>query len=130
MTAEKQTGFKDRLVGPKEVGHIDVSKHVGKKVAIEVIEEKEGKYGPFLVIRTKPVETLSGSAGDIQIRGSRLFNLNSDGGTGDLWWPVGGALDTFLRKHNVADPYELIGKEVQLIPVTSKKNGKDYLGFN
>lgn len=118
-----------KVIGAQDPVRINIRKHVGKYTNIQDVELKKGEYGPYIVLRTRPVETIKGKEGDIHIRGTKIFNLKENE-EGDLYWHKGGKLDLFLTKYDVKTYDDLIGAEVQLIPITSKKDGKEYLSFD
>lgn len=115
-------------VGEIELPKIDVSKHIGKKAKIESALVYEGKYGMYVKVQTKIVETLGRGEKAIELRGSRIFGLqqNEDG----IWgYGKETKLGTFLTKMKCKELRDLVGKEVILQSQTSD-TGTDFLSFN
>lgn len=116
--------------GQIELPTFDISPYIGKKVAIEDVEEFEGKFGYMIRISTSKVATLKRQDGtEIAIRGSRNFSLQKDK-DGNVGWGAKTKLGVFLAKMNVKHYNDLKGKQVILQSITSAKDGKDYLTFN
>jgi hypothetical protein len=115
-------------IGEIELPKIDISKHIGKKVAIESADTYEGKFGLYLKVSTKTVETLGSADKKIELKGSRIFGLQQDA-DGIYGYGRETKLGLFLKKMKVVKPQELIGKIVILQSQTSD-SGTDFLSFN
>ena len=114
----------DRVAGQIELPKFDVSPYIGQRKKIENVEEREGKYGYFIIVQTEEVTKL----GENSVRASRVFALYEN--DGKIGWGEKTQLGLFLKKMSVSHYRELVGKEVILQSVTSKKDGNDYLTFN
>ena len=127
-----------KMVGEIELPSIDVTQYVGRKVAIEKVEEYQGDYGYFVKMTSAvidaPKDKATGQAlkrkdgAAIELRATRIFGLQEDA-KGNLGWGAKTKLGVFLAKHKVKSYKDMAGKEVVVQTITKKDDGKDYLTF-
>lgn len=115
-------------IGEIELPKIDVSKYIGKKVKIESADTYEGKFGLYVKVQTRVVDTLGKGDKQIELRGSKIFGLQQDA-DGIYGYGKDTKLGVFLKKMKVSDVKDLVGKEVILQSQTSD-TGTDFLSFN
>jgi hypothetical protein len=118
----------DLPVGEIDLPKIDVSKHIGKKAKIESADTYEGRYGMYVKVQTKIVETLGRGDKKVELRGSRIFGLQQDE-DGIYGYGKDTKFGLFLKKMKCGKVQELVGKEVTLQSQTSD-SGTDFLTFN
>lgn len=116
-------------IGQIELPQIDIKKYVGKEVEIQRVSTFEGKYGFFVRVETEPVDTIGPDDNQIEIKGSRMFGLQSDP-DGKVGWGENTNMGRFMKKMGCDELGQLVGKKVMLQTVTNNNDGKDYLSFN
>ena len=129
---EEKTNLKKVELGQTsqiELPTIDVTKYVGNKAIIAVVDEFEGNYGYFVKVETEVLDTIEGGEKPIEMKASRIFGLQKDS-EGKIGWGKDTSLGIFLSKMGVEHYNDLVGKEVVVQTVTNKKDKKDYLSFN
>lgn len=111
-----------------ELPRLDITPYIGKKAKIEKVEEQKGKYGYFIKVSTKVIDTLERNGKEIELRGSRLFNLVENPETHEIGWGKDTKLGLFLKKMKVNHYKDLTGKEV-ILQTQTNDNGIDFLSF-
>lgn len=115
-------------VGKIDLPKVDVSKYIGQKSKIDSALTYEGKFGMYVKVQTKIVDTIGKGEKKIELRGSKILGLqqNEDGIYG---YGENTKLDLFLKKYKCKELKDLVGKEVVLQSVTSDSN-TEFLTFN
>ena len=109
--------------GPIDVPQMDMTQFIGRKVAIDTIEEFQGQWGFYVTVTTKPLDE-KGS-----IRARKNFRLDEDKDK-KIGWGAKSELAAFLKKYGVDHYRKLSGKEVLIQTKPDKKNKeKLYLTF-
>lgn len=129
---KKMEKVKLENTGEIELPQVDLAPYVGKKAAIEDVEELKGNYGYFIRVVTGTVATLDIKDKDgkpIELKGSRIFGLQ-ESDEGQIGWGEKTKLGQFLKKMGVDHYNDLVGEEVVIQTITNKADGKDYLTFN
>ncbi len=103
--------------GEIERKKFDPTQYIGKDSLIEYIEERQGKFGYYIILYSQPVDE-----GEMEIRATLILGLEEDE-NGKLGWPKESPMYNFLKKYNVSHYKDLIGNPV-MIPMKDK-NGKD-----
>jgi hypothetical protein len=131
------------IKGVVELPQLDVSKYVGRKTVIDKVETFAGAFGYYLKVSTKvldakpidqngkPIKDKDGNA--IELRATRVLGLSTvkgEDGAEVVGWGAKTKTGQFMAKHGAEAPKDLVGKGVQVISITSTKDGKDYLTFN
>jgi hypothetical protein len=132
MEQENSVNLGDKVKGEIELPKFDVSKYVGKMVAIEEVTEHEGEYGYFIKVVTQPLEVVTRKVDNVEtetpIKASRVFGLQTDA-EGNIGWGADTKLGIFLRKMKVSHYRELPSRAVQVQKQTNK-DGKEFLTFD
>lgn len=115
-------------IGEIELPKIDVSKYIGKKATIESADVYEGKFGMYVKVQTKVVDTLGKGEKAVELRGSKIFGLQQDA-DGIYGYGKETKLGLFLAKMKCTEVRDLVGKTVVLQSQTSD-TGTDFLTFN
>jgi hypothetical protein len=114
---EKQAKIQDKEVqlevGVIDLPKIDIRQYVGKKAKIESAKIYEGKYGLYVKVITKIVDTIGKGDKKVEIRGSKIFGLQQDE-NGVFGYGKDTKLGMFLSNMKAKDLKDLIGKEVTL----------------
>jgi hypothetical protein len=110
-----------------ELPKLDVTQHIGKRAAIEIVEECEGTHGYYVRVQTAVLEKLVRGDKKIELRASRNFGLQQDA-AGNHGWGRDTKLGVFLRKMNVPHYRDLVGREV-VVQTQANKEGTDFLTF-
>jgi hypothetical protein len=118
----------DLPVGQIDLPKLDVSKYIGKKTKIETADVFEGKFGMYVKIQTKTVETIGKGDKKVELKGSKILGLQQDE-SGIYGYGKGTKLDLFMKKYKATELKDLIGKDVILQSQTSD-TGTDFLTFN
>jgi hypothetical protein len=133
------------IKGVVELPQLDVSKYVGRKAKIEKVETFPSKEfgGYFLKVSTAvldkhPIDQNGKAIKDkegnpVELRATKLLGLTvvkQEDGSEVVGWGAKTNTGVFMAKYKAEAPQDLVGKEVQVTSVTSKKDGKDYLTFN
>jgi len=108
--------------------NIDAKQYIGMKTIIKNIETGDGDFGKFVRLETDVIDLIGDREPKYPLKASRLFSLYDDG-QGNLGWLAKSNLGVFMEKMKCNSLKELIGKEVIVQTVVSKKNGKEYLTF-
>lgn len=115
-------------VGKIDLPKIDVSKYIGQKAKIDSALTYEGKFGMYVKVLTKVIDTIGKGDNKIELRGSKILGLQQDS-DGIYGYGEGTKLDLFLKKYKCKELKDLVGKEVVLQSQTSD-TGTDFLTFN
>lgn len=115
-------------VGKIDLPKVDVSKYIGTKAKIDSPLTYEGKFGIYVKVQTKIVDTLGKGEKKIELRGSKILGLQQDS-DGIYGYGEGTKLDLFLKKYKCKELKELVGKEV-VLQTQSSDSGTDFLTFN
>lgn len=130
MESKKETDKQVTIpVGKIDLPKVDVSKYIGKKAKIESALTYEGKFGMYVKVLTKVIDTLGSGDKAIELRGSKILGLQQDA-DGIYGYGEGTKLDLFLKKYKTKELKELIGKEVILQSQTSKDSDTEFITFN
>ncbi len=135
---ETQVNLDEEMGGVQEVEKIgmDISEFVGKKVKIELIEERKGniykgRQSYYVLLKTEIVNP-DEADGFKQIRATKILGLNTiqdQKGNLKVVWAKEGKTGLFLTKHQKTHYKDFEGVEVQLKPSEPKKDGIEYLTF-
>ena len=133
MKDDKENENKDNEVdlgniGEIELPSIDVSQYIGKKSTIELVTTHTGKFGYYVKVQSKIVDTIEGGKEPIKLRASRIFGLQEDADK-KIGWGKDTKLGKYLKKMNVKHYKDLVGKEITVQSQTSE-SGTDFLTFN
>ena len=126
---QKPIDLGKRLKGEIELPTIDLKFYIGRKTKIATTNIFEGQYGYYVKVESEILDVIEGGKEPIKLTGSRIFGLQEDK-DGNIGWGKDTNLGVFLKKMNCTDLKGLIGKEVIIQTLTSKKDDKDYLTFN
>lgn len=114
---EKQAKIQDKEVqlevGVIDLPKLDIRQYVGKKAKIESAKIYEGKYGLYVKVITKIVDTIGKGDKKIEIRGSKIFGLQQDE-NGTFGYGKDTKLGMFLSNMKANEIKDLVGKEVTL----------------
>ena len=138
MTQSELENFAEKFAEIKQSDKkgIDVSDYAGKKVKIEIIEERKGnvyndKQSYYILVKTEVLNPDEENK-DFQIRASKIFSLNveeNEEGKEILTWKQKGVLANFMKAHNITGIKELIGLEVQTKLTDPNSDGIQYVTF-
>ena len=113
MTEQKESTMKDASFGDVksvEAPSVDLKPYDGNKVLIEKVEEKEGKYGPCVMVSSVPLTTIGEGENQKEICATRILGLHRQK-DGSVVWYSKGAMAEFLKKYDCAHYKDLVGKE-------------------
>jgi len=124
-------------IGEIEMPTLDVRPYVGREVKIasvttletQFVDERLNKPKYSLRVVTEIVDTIGEGDNAIELTASNLYPLYWDATGENLGWAEQTKTGQFLKKMRVKNPGELIGKKVICQIRTSKKDGREYLGF-
>ena len=133
MNEESQVNLDN--VQEQEMPSIDISKYVGEKVKIELVEEHKGKIfdnvqSYYVLLKTNVINPEEKDP-FLQIRASKLLGLNTrmKDGKEVVFWGGNSKMAKYLKKMDVAHYKDLKEKEVQLKPTEPNDEGKEFITF-
>jgi len=117
-------------IGEIDLPKIDVTEYIGKKTKIDIVtvHESTAYEGYYAKVQTKVVAEVGSKDKKIELKGSRIFGLQSDK-DGKIGYGKETKLGIFLAKMKCKELKDLIGKEV-ILQVQTSKEGTDFLSFN
>jgi hypothetical protein len=124
-TAAQPANFGDQVIGGVDLPKLDLDPYIGRDAKIELCEEFEGAFGPYIKLSTGVVESIkkTGGDGNIELRASKVLGLvrvEKDGKT-VIGWGNESKTAAFLKAKGVTHYRELVGKSVKLQTQTNKE---------
>ncbi|MBV6340344.1 hypothetical protein [Candidatus Magnetobacterium casense] len=130
--AAQPANFGDQVVGGVDLPKIDLDPFIGRDAKIELCEEFEGAYGPYVRLSTAVVEKIKKTGGDgmIELRASKVLGLVrvEKDGKQVIGWGNESKTAAFLKAKGVSHYRELVGKSVKIQTQTNKE-GQTFLTF-
>lgn len=128
--ANQPVNFGDSVVGAVELPKLDLTPYIGKDAKIELVEEFEGKHGPYVKISTGIVDTIERGDKKIELRASRVLGLVrvDQDGKEVIGWGSESKTAAFLKARSVKHYRDLLGKSVK-VQTQENKEGQTFLSF-
>lgn len=129
-TQNQPANFGDAVVGAVELPKIDLEPYIGKDAKIELVEEFEGKHGPYVRLSTSIIDTVERGAKKIELRASRVLGLVrvEKDGKEVIGWGHESKTAAFLKVKGVAHYRDLLGKLVK-VQTQLNSDGQTFLSF-
>lgn len=131
QVAAQPANFGDSVVGGVDLPKLDLDPYIGKDAKIELVEEFEGAYGPYVKISTSVIDTIEKANKEkIQLRASKVLGLVrvEKDGKQVIGWGNESKTAAFLKAKGVSHYRELVGKHVKVQTQTNKE-GQTFLTF-
>lgn len=124
--------FGDQVIGGVDLPRIDLDPYIGKDAKIELIEEFEGAYGPYVRLSTAVIDKIKKQSGSdvIELRASRVLGLVrvEKDGKSVVGWGNESKTAAFLKAKGASHYRELLGKSIKIQTQTNKE-GQTFLTF-